>query len=175
MHGRDEYFRRLLGPDEIFVAPEVLTLAEQTLLVAWADEKLCEDRLLIHPLDPRNRTTPFRATDQGLTRLTRQAMEGEAHAGRSPIWVPKITEQVMDPLPPVFWEIRTRVISLLNLEPLLEDYYKGSFMNYILPGGGIHMHRDAPLYLDGEEFAIIRCNVLFRRALRWRSPNHRGS
>jgi hypothetical protein len=155
---------RLLGPREVFVASEVVTLGEQATLVAWAEEKGKRDRLLMHPRDPYNRTTPFLAADGGVTRLTRPGEKGDACCEGRPIWVPDLDARVMDPLPAAFWQIRARVIALLDIAHLSDDPYKGSFLSYIAPGGAVHLHRDARLTIDGEEFALIRCNVLFQRS-----------
>ena len=153
---------RLLGPAEIFVASDVVTPAAQSILADWAEEKRARDRLLTHPRDPCNRTTPFRSEDGTLTRLTRPEEQGNAHFEGRPIWVPNLDERVMDPLPAAFWEIRARVIELLDIGHLPDDPYKGSFLSYISPGGAVHPHRDARLSIDYEEFALIRANVLFQ-------------
>jgi hypothetical protein len=151
---------RLPGTNEVLIAPSVVTPEEQSILVSWAEDKRRRGRLITNPRDPYTHVTPFLSADRGLTRLTRGGRRG-ADGQESPVWVPDVTTEVMDPLPDEFWQIRTRVIELLGLNGLQEDHYKGSFLSYIDLGGQVKIHRDARLRLDGNEYLILRCNVLF--------------
>ncbi len=141
---------RLLGPNEVFVADSVMTAEEQSVFVRWADRKREGGRLLVNPVDSRLYMTPFRAAGGELTRLRRRGDSA-------------IREEALDPLPDEFWEIRTRVVDLLGIHDLEDDPYKGSFLTLIAPGGKVPEHRDVRLRIDGEEFLVLRCNVLFNR------------
>jgi len=157
---------RLLGPNEIFVADSVVTAEEQATLVGWAEERRRQGRLLINPRDPEIHMTPFFSAAGGLTQITKSGLgpDGvERRAQRGLVWVPKVDAQFMDPLPDAFWSIRGRVIDRLGLGDLEEDYYKGSFLTYMAPGGKVHEHRDARVRVGTEECLLLRCNVLFQR------------
>jgi hypothetical protein len=157
---------RLLGTNEIFIADSVVTAEEQAILVRWTEEQRQRGRLLVNPRDPEIHMTPFFSADGGLTRITKSGLgpDGiERRAQKGLIWVPKIDEQFMDPVPEAFWTIRNRVKDLLGLGGLEEDYYKGSFLTCMSPGGRVHEHRDARVRVAEEERLILRCNVLFKR------------
>jgi hypothetical protein len=154
---------RLLGPNEILIVEDIVTTEEQSVLVRWADSNLRAGRMLNNPRDPESYSTPYcSASDRALTSLTKHYGSKQEDQQKL-VWIPKMSEDLVDPLPDQFWKIRTRVIQLLGLTDLAEDPYKGSFLNYIVPGGKVHQHRDDRLTLGEEEFAILRCNVLFKR------------
>lgn len=153
---------RLLGTTEVFVADSIVSPDEQAILIKWADQKCEQNRLLLNPRDSKIRQTPYRSADGELSRLTKGGIQ-KGRTTKDVVWVPSVSEQVMDQLPDAFWKIRARVIDLLELGGLEEDHYKGSFLTYIAPGGKVHEHVDAKLTIAQEEFLILRCNVLFKR------------
>ncbi len=157
---------RLSGPNEIIVTDDVVTPAEQSILVNWAEENFRDGRLLNNPRDPRSYSTPyFSAGRRTLTPLTEHRDQSQPNAPRKLVWIPQVRESLSNNLPEVFWQIRARVISRLELSELEEDPYKGSFLNYIVPGGEVHAHRDDRLRVNGEELLLLRCNVLYKRPL----------
>jgi hypothetical protein len=79
------------------------------------------------------------------------------------VWIPDVQQSFDVPLPDEFWKVRTRVIDRLGVRHLPEDAYKGSYLSLVTAGGAIHRHRDTRLKIDGEEYLILRCNVLFAR------------
>ncbi len=157
-------FASLHGPNEVLVAGDVVTAAEQAVLANWAEDKLRRGRLIENPRDPGRFLTPHLSATGSLSRFTKEG------AGREQdfVWIPKVvggTEdgEPLDPLPDLFWEIRARVVRCLGLEGVEEDHYKGSFLTYTAPGGAVHQHCDEKVMIDREPCDILRCNVLFQR------------
>jgi hypothetical protein len=150
-----------LGLDEVVVVDNVVTPAEQDVVGSWADEQRRADRLLIHPIDPATRSTPFlSAANKQLTPLTQP---NDRLGDSALVWVPNVDLRVLDPLPEEFWAIRTRVIARLGIDDLSDDPYKGSFLTSVAPGGDVHTHKDARLWIDGDLRPLLRCNVMVRR------------
>lgn len=162
---RTQSAARLLGTNEIFVADSIVTVDEQLSLVDWAEEKQRNGRLLTNPRDSEIYMTPFLSEDGGLTRFAQQGPTKQELEGRQRgfVWIPQVTEQFLDQPPESFWTIRSRVVDVLGLHGVQEDHYKGSFLSYIVPGGRVHEHRDARVKVEGDEFLILRCNVLFKK------------
>jgi hypothetical protein len=152
---------QLLGPNEVLVAEEIVTEAEQATIMDWLTDQHTQGKLLQNPQDSGAYSTPFRACDGSLTSLTRNwdtTIEDEQKL----VWLPRV-EAEPDQLPEEFWNVRTRVQELLGLIELDEDPYKGSFMSLIEPGTGVHQHRDDRLVVKGETNLILRCNVLLQK------------
>jgi hypothetical protein len=145
-----------LGPNDVVVVEEMICLDEQTSLLRWAEREHRAGRMVENPADPGAWCSSFQSAHGGLTSIAR----GES-TGQRPIWLPAVRSAGR--LPDEFWSIRLRVGALLGLEGFDEDPYKGSFLSYIAPGGGVHQHRDARLEVDGEEYLLLRCNVLLHR------------
>ena len=150
---------RLPGIDEVLIAPSVVTEEEQSILVRWAKDERRQGRLVRNPRDPATHLTPFLSVDGGLTRLT----DGRAEPPDALVWVPEVDSTAIAPVPEVFWKIRARVVDLLGLQGLPEDHYKGSFLSYIEIGGEVKTHRDERVRVDGSEYLVLRCNVLFQK------------
>jgi hypothetical protein len=145
-----------LGPNEVVVAEDVITPAEQVSLLQWVERQHNAGRLVENPADRGAWSSSFQSIDGGLTALTR----GEPTAQR-PIWLPDVSRA--DRMPDEFWAIRRRVSAQLALDGFDEDPYKGSFLSWIGPGSGVHQHCDARLEVAGEEHLLLRCNVFLRR------------
>jgi hypothetical protein len=154
---------RLLGANEVLISESVVTPEEQSILIGWAQKLRKAGKLVNNPLDAGVYSTPFCSAQGGLTRLTREGGEREEQDQKL-VWVPMVNDELLEPFPEAFWRIRSRVVHLLGLQDFREDDYKGSFLSYIAPGGEIHRHRDARLKIGSEEFLILRCNVLFKKA-----------
>lgn len=152
----------LLGPNEVLLADLVITEDEQSALFGWLEAQRSAGKLVQNPQDPGAYSTPFRAANGTLTRLTRGGRVGAASGKQKLVWIPDVAEAV-DPLPEELWRIRARVIERLGLGGLEEDVYKGSFMSYIEPGTGVHRHRDDRLKLEEGERLILRCNILVKK------------
>lgn len=150
----------LPGVDEILLALDVVTEDERAVLVEWAADRHRRGRLLTNPQDPLTHLTPFLAADG---RLTEQVRPGSAGDGPAPVWVPRYGAELLDPLPPEFWLVRSRVVDVFGLHGVPDDPYKGSFLNIIEPGGRVVAHRDARLRTAGGESLALRCNVLFSK------------
>jgi hypothetical protein len=166
MSGRGDatrkYARPLLGFNEIIVVNSVVTKEEQSILVRWAERNFRAGKMLNNPRDSASYSTPYlSAGARTLTELTQIAGPLQK-LNQDLVWTPQPNRPI-DPLPEEFWDIRRRVIALIGLSDLIEDPYKGSFLNYIVPGGRVHQHRDDRIRVGEDEFDIIRCNVFFRR------------
>jgi hypothetical protein len=152
-----------LGPNEVLVTRDVVTMEEQRVLVDWTIDRLREGHLLGNPRDPYSYCTPYLSSNDGaLTPLT-AASKSEGADTNELVWIPDAASDTVGPLPEAFWTIRARVVRLLEIESLDEDVYKGSFLNCIVGGGKVHQHRDERLRFGRQESAVLRCNVLFNR------------
>lgn len=145
----------LLGTNEVFVAPSVVSESEQAALVDWMEEQLGREQFSQNPLDPHMHVSPFYAVDGGPTLFARHPNRLPAH-----IWTPSFGSAA---LPPACWNIRNRVLAWLELEGLRDDPYKGTFLTHIARNGEVATHRDFRLQVEGETYLILRCNVLLQR------------
>jgi hypothetical protein len=153
----------LLGPNEVMVARDVVTVQEQEALVDWAEVQFHRGHLFQSPADPGVYLTHYQSADGGLTRYTQAGRKQADETGQKFVYVPPVDDSARDPLPDIFWRVEDRVRQVLDAVSLEEDPYKGSFLTYTVPGGSVHRHCDAKVTIDGEACDILRCNVLFRR------------
>lgn len=156
--------RRLLGVNEVLMADSIVTEEEQGALIVWVSEARDQGKLVANPRDPNNLVTPFLSAEGGLTLLTRGDRRRQPDLQQEQVWIPAISDLAAQVVPDEFWTIRSRVVALLGVAGLPEDHYKGSFLSYISSGGRVYTHRDGRLRLDGVEYRILRCNVLFSKS-----------
>jgi hypothetical protein len=148
-------YPNLLGTNEVFVAPSVVSESEQAELVHWIEEQLAREQLSQNPLDPHMHVSAFYAEGGEPTLFARHPDRLPAH-----MWIPTCGSTA---LPPACWAIRNRVLEWLELEGLRDDPYKGTFLTHITRDGEVATHRDFRLQVDGETYLILRCNVLLQR------------
>lgn len=153
---------RLPEVKRVLIAHSVITSREQQTLMEWTAERLVTGALRENGASPGDYLTPFFLADRTSTNRSKEIAESrrrrKALSGLLPV-----DDLANYRLPDEFWHVRERVVESLELSHLIEDTVKGSFLNYITPGGGIHSHRDSRISVDGRTYMLLRCNVLFAK------------
>lgn len=146
--------------ETVVTEPSMLTDAECASLREWTIDAIVKGIMRRTPRVPHDYFTPFMLSDGSETPPSRAAARLARNKDVKPA----------DCMPDGFWEIRDRAIKLLGIGSLAEDIRKGSFLNYILPGGDIHPHQDDRVPVDGAELIAIRCNVMYSKPERGGIP-----
>jgi hypothetical protein len=126
----------------------------------WTAESLGRGMLRENGASPGDYLSSFFLADGTLTARSKE-IAATRRKREAQLEAPLADDLANYPLPEEFWHVRERVVESLELSHFAEDTVKGSFLNYITPGGAIHSHRDSRIDVDGRAHMLLRCNVLF--------------